>query len=102
MLGYYSKVYFVKALLKWALRVLQLMKVKETRVTSKHQTPIAKNAGKHLELQPGQSDRWRIVKEMVVVDVHKKTPNPVKFLVSQASIDIDAVKLVKETREEFA
>jgi len=38
---------------------------------------------------------------MVVVDVHKKVPNPVKFLASQAKLDLDAVKLVKETRQEF-
>ncbi len=78
------------------------MKVEETRVTSKHQTTIPKSVRKHLRVQPGQSVRWHVVKEMVVVDVHKKMPNPVKFLVSQASLDLDAVKLVKETREEFA
>ena len=76
------------------------MKVEETRVTSKHQTTIPKNVRKHLKVQPGQSVRWHVVKEMVVVDVHKKLPNPVKFLTSQVKLDLDLVKLVKETREE--
>ena len=61
-----------------------------------------KNIRKHLKIQPGQSVRWHVVKEMVVVDVHKKMPNPVKFLTSQVKLDLDAVKLVKETREEFS
>jgi len=39
---------------------------------------------------------------MVIVDVHKKMPNPVKFLTSQVKLDLDLVKLVKETREEFS
>jgi len=78
------------------------MKVEETRVTSKHQTTIPKNVRKHLKLQPGQSVRWHVVREMVVVDVHKKIPNPVKFLVSQVNLDLDAVKLVKEAREDFS
>ena len=52
------------------------MKVEETRVTSKHQTTIPKNVRKHLKVQPGQSVRWHVVREMVVVDVHKKIPNP--------------------------
>lgn len=78
------------------------MKVEETRVTSKHQTTIPKSVREHLKVQPGQSVRWHVVKEMVVVDVHKKMPNPVKFLVSQVNLDLDAVKLVKETRRQFA
>ncbi len=78
------------------------MKVEETRVTSKGQTTIPKNVRKLLKVRPGGSVRWHVVKEMVVVDVHKKMPNPVKFLVSQVNLDLDAVKLVKETREEFA
>ncbi len=78
------------------------MKVEETRVTSKHQTTIPKNVRKHLKVQPGQSVRWHVVREMVVVDVHKKIPNPVKFLVSQVNLDLDAVKLVKEAREDFS
>jgi len=39
---------------------------------------------------------------MVIVDVHKKMPNPAKFLTSQVKLDLDLVKLVKETREEFS
>jgi hypothetical protein len=41
---------------------------------------------------------------MVVVDSHKKMDDPVKFLTSQiekSRIDLDAVKLINETREEF-
>ena len=61
-----------------------------------------KNVRKHLKVRPGQSVRWQVVKEMVVVDVHKKMTNPVKFLTSQVKLDLDLVKLVKETREEFS
>src|SRR2546428_950139 len=85
-----------------ALRSTPSMKVEETRVTSKHQTTIPKNVRKHLKVRPGQSVRWHVVKEMVIVDVHKKMTNPVKFLTSQVKLDLDLVKLVKETREEFS
>ena len=78
------------------------MKAKEMRVARRHQTTIPKNIRKHLKIQPGQSVRWHVVREMVVVDVHKKMPNPVKFLTSQVKLDLDAVKLVKIARKEFS
>lgn len=73
----------------------------ETKVTIKYQTTIPKEIRKHLNLKPGKEVRWHIVKGMVVVDTHKKIQDPVKFLTSQTKIDIDAVKLVKESREAF-
>ncbi len=75
------------------------MKVEETRVTRKHQTTIPKGVRKYLKVKPGESVRWHVVKGVVVVDLHKKVNQPVKFLTSQVHLDLDAVKLVRETRE---
>ncbi len=77
------------------------MKVEETKVTQKHQTSIPKRVRKYLNVKPGQTVRWHVVKGMVVVDVHRKVQEPVKFLTSQIHLDLDAVKLVKETRAAF-
>jgi len=73
----------------------------ETKVTSKYQTTIPKEVRKYLDIKPGGVVRWHVVKGMVVVDVHKKINKPVKFLTSQTKLDVDAVKLVRQTREEF-
>jgi hypothetical protein len=35
------------------------------------------------------------------MDKHEKIKDPVKFLTSQINLDLDAVKLVKESREDF-
>lgn len=77
------------------------MRKNETRVTTKYQTTIPKEVREHLGVKPGKEVRWHIVRGLVVVDAHKKITNPVKFLTSQTRLDIDAVKLVKEAREEF-
>ena len=73
----------------------------ETKVTQKYQTTIPKEVRKYLDIKPGKEVRWHVVKGMVVVDTHRKIPHPVKFLTSQTKINIDAVKLVKESREDF-
>lgn len=78
-----------------------MMKVEETKVTQKHQTSIPKNVRKYLDVKPGQSVRWHVVKGMVVVDVHRKVLEPVEFLTSQVRLKLDAVKLVEGTREAF-
>lgn len=74
---------------------------KETKVTSKYQTSIPKEIRKVLGIKPGKEVEWSIVKGMVIVDVKRKMDNPVKFLTSQIKTNIDAVKLVKEAREDF-
>lgn len=74
---------------------------KETKVTSKYQTSIPKDVRKALGIKPGEEVEWSIVRGMVVVDAKKKVENPVKFLTSQIKIDMDAVKLVREARDEF-
>jgi AbrB family looped-hinge helix DNA binding protein len=73
----------------------------ETKVTAKYQTTIPKDVRKYLNIKPGGAVRWHVVKGMVVVDVHKKISDPVKFLTSQTKLNVDAVKLVREAREEF-
>lgn len=75
--------------------------MEETKVTPKYQTTIPKEIREYLGIKPGGAVRWHLVKGMVVVDVHKKIKNPVKFLTSQTKLDLDAVKLVREVREEF-
>ncbi len=73
----------------------------ETKVTQKYQTTIPKDVRKYLGIKPRGVVRWHLVKGIVVVDVHKKISAPVKFLTSQTKLDVDAVKLLKEVREEF-
>ena len=75
--------------------------MEETKITSKFQTTIPSKIRKVLGVKPGGEVEWHVVKEMVIVDTAKKIENPVKFLTSQIKINIDAVKLVRETREEF-
>ena len=82
------------------VRLLQL-KIEETKITSKYQTTIPKEIRKYLDIKSGKKVRWHVVRGMVVVDAHKKMANPVKFLTSQITLDVDAVKLVKEVREEL-
>ena len=77
------------------------MRRQETRVTQKYQTTIPKEIRTYLDVKPGKEVRWHVVKGMVVIDTHKKFHNPVKFLTSQIKLNIDAVKLIKEAREEF-
>jgi len=73
----------------------------ETRVTRKFQTTIPKEIRKNLDVKPGQKVTWHIVRNLVVVDTHKKVKDAVKFLTSQTELDVDAVKLIKEAREDF-
>lgn len=75
--------------------------VKETRVTSKYQTSIPKEVRKLLDIKPGKEVEWSIVKGMVIVNTPRKIKNPTKFLTSQIKINVDAVKLVRESREDF-
>lgn len=73
----------------------------ETKITSKFQTTIPKNVRKFLGVVAGKELGWHIVKGMVVVDTASNIENPVEFLTSQIKLDFDAVKLVKESREDF-
>ncbi len=74
---------------------------RETKVTSKYQTSIPKEVRKLLDIKPGKEVEWNIVRGMVVVGTKRKIPNPTKFLTSQIKTGIDAVKLVRESRNEF-
>jgi bifunctional DNA-binding transcriptional regulator/antitoxin component of YhaV-PrlF toxin-antitoxin module len=77
------------------------MKSLETRITQKYQTAIPKEVRKHLK-KPKDTVMWHVSREMVVVDSHKKMEDPVGFLTSQLrkGVTLDAVKLVRKTREE--
>jgi len=54
-----------------------------------------------LGVESGKEVEWNIVKSMVIVDVARRIQNPVKFLTSQIRLNLDAVKLVRESREDF-
>ena len=73
----------------------------ETKITSKGQTTIPQDIRETLGVKPGDSVEWNTVKGMVIIDVKKKIKDPVNFLISQIKINLDAVKLVRESREDF-
>ena len=79
------------------------MKSEETRLTQKYQTTIPKQVRKYLKVKARETVTWHVLRNMVVVDSHKKIADPVGFLTSQIkkSTNLDAVKLVKEAREDF-
>lgn len=72
-----------------------------THITKKYQTTIPKKIRKHLGIKPDEEVEWHIVKNLVIVETAKKVKNPTKFLTSLIKLDLDAVKLVRETRKEF-
>lgn len=72
----------------------------ETKITTKYQTTIPNEIRGLLGVKPGDSVDWHTLKGMVIVDVKKIVKDPVKFLTSQIKCNIDAVKLVRSTREE--
>lgn len=73
-----------------------------TKLTSKFQVTMPKHIRKALNVKKGEDVEWHIVKQMVVVDVKPKIQDPVGFLTSQIKLDLNAVELVKQTRDEFA
>lgn len=75
------------------------MKTKETKVTTKYQTTIPEEVREFLGVESGKEVEWNIVRGVVIVDASRKVKNPVKFLTSQIKLNLDAVKLVKESRE---
>ena len=54
-----------------------------------------------LGVKAGENVEWHVVRSMVVVHRKEKMEDPVKFLTSQVKLNLDAVKLVREAREEF-
>jgi len=77
------------------------MQHRKTKVTTKYQTTIPEDVRKFLGVESGKEVEWNIVKSMVIVDVARRIQNPVKFLTSQIRLNLDAVKLVRESREDF-
>jgi len=73
-----------------------------TKITSKYQTTIPEEVRKILKVKSGEEVEWHVVRGIVVVDSSRKIRNPVRFLTSQLKLDLDAVKLVREAREDFA
>ena len=77
------------------------MKTLETRLTVKNQTTVPQEVRGFLKVKSGEKIEWHVVKEIVIVDKSRKMKNPTKFLTSQVKLNIDAVKLVRQIREEF-
>ena len=77
------------------------MKTEKTSITQKYQTTIPKNIRKLLGVNAGEEVEWHVVRTMVVMHKRQKVEDPVKFLTSQVNLNLDAVKLVREAREEF-
>ena len=72
-----------------------------TKVTKKYQTTIPAGVRGVLDIKPGEEVEWYVVKGRVVLEAPRKVSKPVKFLTSQIKLNIDAVKLVREAREEL-
>ena len=77
------------------------MKAEKTSITQKYQTTVPKNIRKLLGVKAGEDVEWHVVRSMVVLHKQEKIDDPVKFLTSQIKLDIDTVKLVRQSREEF-
>ena len=77
------------------------MKTKQTKVTKKYQTTIPEEVRKYIGVKAGEEVEWNVVKAIVIVSKHKKIKNPTKFLTSQIKLNLDAVKLVREVRDEI-
>jgi len=74
--------------------------MQQTKITPKGQTSIPKKVRDFLHVKPGKEVDWHIVRGMVVVDSAKRIKDPVKFLTSQVTLDLDIVRLVREIRDE--
>ena len=77
------------------------MKTEKTSVTQKFQTTIPKNIRKSLGVKAGGDVEWHVVRGMVVLHRKEDIKDPVKFLTSQIKLNIDAIKLVRESRGDF-
>lgn len=73
----------------------------ETKITPKNQTTIPGEIRRVLGVKSGDAVDWCTMREIVVVDSKRRMKDPVKFLTSQIKSKLDAVKLVKEAREDF-
>ena len=70
-------------------------------MTKKYQTTIPTEVREVLDVKPGQEVEWYVVKDRVVLEAPRRMKNPTKFLTSQIKLNIDAVKLAREAREEL-
>ncbi|OGI14393.1 hypothetical protein A3K63_02040 [Candidatus Micrarchaeota archaeon RBG_16_49_10] len=73
----------------------------KTKITTKYQTTIPEEIRKSLDAKPGGSVEWYMVRGFAIVRVPTKIKDPVSFLTSQTKLDLDAVELVKNARDDF-
>ena len=74
--------------------------MEKTKLTVKYQTSIPPHARHFLGVKPGETVEWHMLKGMVVVSHTKKIKDPVHFLTSQVTLDLNAVELVRGARED--
>ena len=74
--------------------------MEKTKVTSKFQTTIPEEIRTPLGVSAGCEVELHIVRSFAVVKASKKLKDPIAFLTSQCRMDIDAVQLVRQAREE--
>lgn len=78
------------------------MPIEKSKLTSKYQATIPKHIRRVLKAKPGEEISWHVVRGMVMVQVPPKIKDPIKVLTSNGiSSNLDAVKLVREVREEM-
>jgi len=78
------------------------MEMESTKVTTKYQTTIPRRIRNKLKVSSDGEVFWHVVKEFVIVDTHKKIKDPVDFITSKIKLDLNAVKLVNESRADFS
>ncbi|MBI4043556.1 MAG: AbrB/MazE/SpoVT family DNA-binding domain-containing protein [Candidatus Diapherotrites archaeon] len=72
----------------------------DSTLTSKYQATVPKQVREFLGLKAGQTISWHVVKASVIVDAPKKIKNPTRALTGMGiHLNVDAVKLVREVRE---
>ncbi len=78
------------------------MPITQTRLTEKHQTTIPKSIRQSFGFKRGTMVTWNLVRGVVTVESSRPVSNAVKFLTSQVTLDLDAVKLIRRIREDLA
>ena len=75
----------------------------ETSVTTKYQATIPQSVRHALKVRPGEKVRWHVQHAMVSVSAPPRIKDPVTVLLNQIKKPrhINAVKLVRETRNEL-
>jgi AbrB family looped-hinge helix DNA binding protein len=75
--------------------------MRKTKITEKYQTTVPAEIRKALGIKPGQEVEWYTMMGRAMLEAPKKIEKPTKFLTGQVKLGVDAVGLVRKTREEL-